>query len=326
MAPDGSLFVSDWVDKAYEVHGKGRIWHIKSVAAKAIPVAVTADSPVGAIGREPGTQKLYFAPSSLSDEKLARILTDEVQSSRIRAAAMTALGATNRLDSIVDFLRSKEPPIDLAQYAWSIVKERGPTSDVWRLSADQPAEVRAAALRWTSDNHLAQAWTTCEDDDPFIAQAARLALGRLKAVDGDLDVSRLPARQRLAALLVLRETAQPPGRLLSESLGDADPRVRFAALQWIGEDMLSDYRGELKTVLAAGPMSGELFAAYLAAIEKLDPADGPAQKERNAEQYVAQTLADTHAPSERAALGLAGFAARPTNAQHRLPARRRRQR
>ena len=28
VAPDGSLYVSDWVDRSYEVHGKGRIWHI----------------------------------------------------------------------------------------------------------------------------------------------------------------------------------------------------------------------------------------------------------------------------------------------------------
>ncbi len=30
VAPDGSLYVSDWADKSYEVHGKGRIWHIRA--------------------------------------------------------------------------------------------------------------------------------------------------------------------------------------------------------------------------------------------------------------------------------------------------------
>jgi putative heme-binding domain-containing protein len=30
MAPDGSLFMSDWVDKSYPVHGKGRIWHLRA--------------------------------------------------------------------------------------------------------------------------------------------------------------------------------------------------------------------------------------------------------------------------------------------------------
>src|SRR5205085_1845318 len=37
VAPDGSLFVSDWVDKSYNLHGKGRLWHIR-----------TADAPRGA--------------------------------------------------------------------------------------------------------------------------------------------------------------------------------------------------------------------------------------------------------------------------------------
>lgn len=30
MAPDGSLFMSDWVDKSYPIHGKGRIWHLRA--------------------------------------------------------------------------------------------------------------------------------------------------------------------------------------------------------------------------------------------------------------------------------------------------------
>ena len=28
-APDGSLYISDWVDKDYSVHGKGRIWRLR---------------------------------------------------------------------------------------------------------------------------------------------------------------------------------------------------------------------------------------------------------------------------------------------------------
>lgn len=30
IAPDGSLYISDWVDKSYAVHGKGRVWRIFS--------------------------------------------------------------------------------------------------------------------------------------------------------------------------------------------------------------------------------------------------------------------------------------------------------
>ena len=30
VAPDGSLYVSDWVDKSYTLHGQGRIWRLRS--------------------------------------------------------------------------------------------------------------------------------------------------------------------------------------------------------------------------------------------------------------------------------------------------------
>ena len=30
VAPDGSVFISDWVDKSYSVHGQGRVWRIRS--------------------------------------------------------------------------------------------------------------------------------------------------------------------------------------------------------------------------------------------------------------------------------------------------------
>ena len=29
VAPDGSLYISDWVDKSYTLHGKGRIWRLR---------------------------------------------------------------------------------------------------------------------------------------------------------------------------------------------------------------------------------------------------------------------------------------------------------
>ena len=30
VAPDGSLYISDWVDKSYTLHGKGRIWRLRN--------------------------------------------------------------------------------------------------------------------------------------------------------------------------------------------------------------------------------------------------------------------------------------------------------
>src|SRR5205085_1751079 len=58
-APDGSLFVTDWVLSNYELHGKGGIWHIRwkdgpkaerpAKAGVAIPKDVPPPVRVGAL-------------------------------------------------------------------------------------------------------------------------------------------------------------------------------------------------------------------------------------------------------------------------------------
>jgi putative membrane-bound dehydrogenase-like protein len=37
MAPDGSIVMTDWVDRSYPVHGKGRIWRVRLKASSAAP-------------------------------------------------------------------------------------------------------------------------------------------------------------------------------------------------------------------------------------------------------------------------------------------------
>src|SRR5204863_5284200 len=39
QAPDGSIFITDWVDRSYELHGKGRIWRIRAKTPGTKPVA-----------------------------------------------------------------------------------------------------------------------------------------------------------------------------------------------------------------------------------------------------------------------------------------------
>jgi len=38
VAPDGSLFCTDWVSREYKLHGKGRVWRISPVAPRKAPV------------------------------------------------------------------------------------------------------------------------------------------------------------------------------------------------------------------------------------------------------------------------------------------------
>ncbi len=54
VAPDGSLVFTDWVDRSYNVHGKGRIWRLRE--------------------RDPGSNDYPQIPPLSSDEKQARQL------------------------------------------------------------------------------------------------------------------------------------------------------------------------------------------------------------------------------------------------------------
>src|SRR5262245_13758723 len=42
VAPDGSLFVTDWVSESYELHGKGAVWHVRWKDAKLAPRSTDA--------------------------------------------------------------------------------------------------------------------------------------------------------------------------------------------------------------------------------------------------------------------------------------------
>ena len=51
VAPDGSLFVSDWVLKDYNLHGKGRVWHITAANAQAATRPTKPDEAIQTVDR-----------------------------------------------------------------------------------------------------------------------------------------------------------------------------------------------------------------------------------------------------------------------------------
>ena len=60
VAPDGSIFFTDWVDRSYPVHGKGRIWKLalKTGAPQAPPFPPMSDAEkLAAILKVPGSRR-----------------------------------------------------------------------------------------------------------------------------------------------------------------------------------------------------------------------------------------------------------------------------
>ncbi len=221
MAPDGSLYFSDWVDKSYDLHGKGRVWRLRS--------------------RE-------HAPKATSP----------------------------------------------------VVSTPAPAADSTPL-------VRAEALRHTADpavkNDLLKA---LESDDPFLQQAAREGLRRSLPFTAIVDLATDPVpAHRLGALLILRDSGRPDARcLVQKFLEDVDPTIRFAAIQWIGEQRLAEYRPQLLQGLSSGTVTREVFEGTLAALEMLDAKKRSPREEASGDDYIAALLTDPRTPDAAIRRGL----------------------
>lgn len=240
VAPDGSLYVSDWVDKSYSLHGKGRIWHIRA--------------------KQPATPERPRQPRQAIHSR-QRVLREKA------ARAMEADDAELSADSELPLLRA----------------------EALRQVDDAAREdVLLAALH---------------DADPFIRQAARVGLRR---VDDTPKLLTLAASDdpavRLAILLILRESPDAHAKAaLPGFLADADPAVRFAAVQWVAEAALPEYRPRVEALLAESG-TRDLFEGCLAALERLDSKADPAaptdpNQESAGEEYVVRLLSAEATPT-----------------------------
>jgi len=267
VAPDGSLYVSDWVDKSYDVHGKGRIWRLRN--ARPTNLGRSSD----AVKRGPRSDAIALtsvaATGKIDDALAASFLHND--SAAVRALAVQILPAAR---------------MDLKAIAGS----------------DASPLVRAGAMRRLADPAAKDILLKAlESDDPFLQQAARQGLrrslktGEMVAIAGSKELA--PGR-RLGLLLILRDSDRPEARaLLPRFLADRDPSIRFAAIQWVGEHRLTEFRPQLTAGLASSAATRNLFEATLAALEQLDNKVRGPREEVAGEDYIAALLKDPQTPA-----------------------------
>ncbi len=293
VAPDGSLFVSDWVLQDYNLHGRGRVWR---VSAKAPSPRVPPEAPAEALRavdrptRESAARRLLASPAGR--EQLAQRATDANQAApRTRALAVVALASAGELSAARRALQH-DPSADVRLAAILALGAKALAADF--NPKESASEVRAELLRQSLDPQLVDiCWQAVSDRDAFVAEAAREGLFHLGQVTPDVDLDALTARQRLACLLILREHRVPGGvKLLARLLRDADPDVRFAAVQWVGEERLVEFREALTEALSAGPATERIFGGYLAALERLEGVQRGPSDEWAGEQYIVRALND----------------------------------
>ncbi|MFO0902566.1 MAG: PVC-type heme-binding CxxCH protein [Pirellulales bacterium] len=174
VAPDGSVYFSDWVDKSYQLHGKGRVWKLSAKSAVAqkpkhapdsLGGADSLDSPDRAV-RERAAWAARQAGGIEFDRLLAAAAAPAIQGQprpdsleqprpdslggRVRSTSLQALIAS--VDTLTDVQRRqlaeavmREP--DPGVQAMAVERLNGRGLDLAALARQPSPVVRAAVLR-----------------------------------------------------------------------------------------------------------------------------------------------------------------------------------
>ena len=320
LAPDGSLFVSDWVDKSYELHGQGRLWRISSVDQQ------PSERPAN-------PQAALLSPHLPAREQAARtllgqgkegeaMLRDEMLNSadeRVRAVALQAVATLSNCEAdLMNVLRNDASP-DLRALAIRLLPESAlPNKDgdgqasvtengadgAWTIetflgadASEAPLSVLAEIARRPPVHTRLSGFclTDAAHADPFMRQAALVGLKRSRFLKATTDRWKKlddPAC-RVGILLYYRDSNIADAHtLLPAFLSDPDPTVRFCAVQWVGEERLDAYRPRVLALLQSGATTSQLFEACLAALDLLDGKSPASLDETGADSYIARLLLD----------------------------------
>jgi putative membrane-bound dehydrogenase-like protein len=293
VAPDGSLFVSDWVRSDYTLHGKGAIWQVRARVPARHDRPADPKRGLLSMHRPLRDQAAWrLEDSAQGREFLREQLTNADM--RIRAASLTALvdAGTGKLD--LKAFTEKETVMPLqALAARSMVRRH---EDASQFVAERfPAPVRMEAIASLKPKQsLAQLIKLTADRDPFIRNAAVQQLARDPAALATINPTALSAAERMGVLLSWRASGKAEGvQWIRGFLMDPDVDMRFMAAKWIADENLKEYRPAIVEALKQPDVNVKLFFAYSAALGRLD---GVAVNEKEMAGYFFGRLQDERTP------------------------------
>ncbi len=319
-APDGSLYLSDWANKSYPVHGHGRIWRIRM-----------KDKP-----NDDGLRPSKLA--GMHVEKLSTLLSDPRGEIRHAAALALAGKGPKGEDALASALKGSADPRARISALCGIASLGGAATEKLLAAAnDASGEIRGEAaqvfgrvipnqsvsvlktmalndpvpyvrmqalLQIKSDDALPDLIPILGDADPFLAAATLDVLGRPGNTQLLLPAFETKdARRRLGIVVAMRRAvgAKDDG-FVAKALADPDPDVRRADVQWVGEERLTQYKDQIATAAAKEPVTRPLFEALLAANAMLNGLKEPG--ETSGEEYVARIVKDPKQPAIFRTFGL----------------------
>ncbi len=200
-APDGSVYLTDWADREYSVHQKGRIWHLKATEPDKTPANRSAPPLTEAEQRR---DRLASATDPAAWTELKAALTDP--DPFIVSAALTALKLPGFQPQLLAEFANPESTIRLGcLLALRRAGYADPASLLRQALADPDAAVRRTAMIWAAERRL-------KELRPLVEKA-------LEAGGPDQPISQEDFAVWLAAMdLIARDT--PPTAATASASND----------------------------------------------------------------------------------------------------------
>lgn len=300
VAPDGSLFVSDWGSKQYELHGKGAVWHVRWKDAK--PGKRPVEARQAAEDGDRRTRERGMRALAADDREYLRLLAT-CPGVHIRAAAVTALIAAGdeKLDLVK--LAGTDPEAGIRAMAARELVARG--ADVTAFAREGvDAGVRAEAVAGLKgDAALPVLLKLLTDPDPFLRHAAARRLGQLSEQLARVDRKALTdPKQRIGMLLAWRASGHnDAAKVLADLLADPDPDVRFLAVKWVADERLTAFRPRVVEMMTNPALDPRGLTGLATALARID--DKPVSEDGLA-TYFLDRLNDGAAPASARVMAL----------------------
>ena len=235
-APDGALYVSDWVNRSYELHGKGRVWRIAAKATGAL-----AESPVKPYPQDPDTmlRERIADGAAPNDQEAIKWLTNP--KSYLQCAAIERLSREGSQLASLSSRMWTEPRLDAALLLAArkavdreiMAKGDLPppaVSIVRRALASADQQLALLAMKWVSDKRLTsfkdQVEAVLKDDhiSPALYYGGITTLVRLESA----NASEAELVKHLKQDIVSESAPMARKRLALEILPDRDRNLKAA--------------------------------------------------------------------------------------------------
>ncbi|MBI4660269.1 MAG: dehydrogenase [Verrucomicrobia bacterium] len=296
----GNIYVTDWVEREYPNHGKGRIWRLAAKSeTNRTPPRPRFRVPVPTVGLQ--TFNALLQKNSAQDYASLRSgLTNG--DPFIRTAVMTALTRPAFRAALLHDLEASDPRVRLgALLALRRAKQENPAPLLKRLLRDPDAQVRRMALIWTGEETLTslrgdldQAISTAEITpnlfETYLSTVQNLSPEVIKAYERKVrgndirrradpklvaaiaqDASRPTVVRALALAKLEPESSDEHFELLTSLVRENDSRLRLEAVRSLAGSGRAEASVLLLQLSRDGKQPSELRAESVLALTRNAP-------------------------------------------------------